>query len=304
MPIHENIPAMTQNPKIFDTALIERFRLRAVQKAMPGADFLLARMADDLEERLAAVDRHFNHAIDLHGHTGLAAPAMKHSGKVSAIERMETLPQFLTPAHYPSRICPRERLALQPQQADLIVALLSLHLTNDVPGVLVQIRQALMPDGLFLAAMCGNGTLGELRESLLQAENELYGGITPRVSPFADVQTAGGLLQRAGFALPVTDIENIVVRYDTVFSLMADLRAMGMQNALVNRSLKPVSRRFFTRAAEIYAERFSDPDGRIRASFSFLWLSGWAPHKNQPRPMKPGTAKASLAEALAVKTRR
>jgi len=285
------------NLNIIDSALVERFRLRAALNHKAGADFLLARMADDLEERLAAVDRRFEHAIDLHGHTGLATAAMQRTGKVAAIQRVETQPVFLS-GYVPSHTSPREQLDLQPQQADLIVSLLSLHMTNDTPGTLIQIKNALKPDGLFLAVMGGHGTLGELRESLLQAECEIYGGVNPRVLPFADVRDAGALLQRAGFAMPVTDIENVVVRYDTVFALMADLRAMGMQNALVNRSRKPVSRRFFMRVAEIYGQRFSDPDGRIRATFSFIWLSGWAPHKDQQQPLKPGTAKISLARAL------
>lgn len=297
----EKIIAVIQNPEIFDNALIERFRWRASRKAAPDIDFLLAHMADDLEERLTTVDRRFAYAIDLHGHTGLAARAMKRSGKVTAIERIETLPEFLT-TQYPFRVCPRERPVLEPQQANLIVSLLSLHLTNDMLDVLIQIRQGLKPDGLFLAALCGNGTLGELRESLLQAESELYGGVNPRIAPFADVRDAGALLQQAGFSLPVTDIENIAVRYDTAFDLMTDLRAMGMQNALLTRSRRPVSRRFFTRAAEIYAERFSEPDGRIRASFSIIWMSGWAPHKDQQQPMKPGTASISLAAALSGRT--
>lgn len=112
------------------------------------------------------------------------------------------------------------------------------------------------------------------------------------------MRDGGALLQRAGFALPVTDIENVTVRYDNMFALMADIRAMGMANILTGRSRKPVGRRLFMRAAEIYAERFSDPDGRIRATFSFIWMSGWAPHASQQQPLKPGSAKASLAEAL------
>ncbi|RCL01337.1 MAG: hypothetical protein JSC085_000212 [Candidatus Tokpelaia sp. JSC085] len=267
---------MMQNSQIFDSALIERFLQRAAKKAVVDADFLLAHVANDLAERLAAVDRFFEHAIDLHGYTGLATEAMERSGKVAAVERIETLPEFLT-SQYPSYVRLREELALKPQQADLIISLLSLHLTNDILGMLIQIRQGMQPDGLFLAAMCGTGTLSELRESLLQAESELYGGVHPRIAPFPDIRYAGLLLQRAGFSIPVTDIENIVVRYDTAFELMSDLRAMGMQNALVNRSRHPVSRQFFKRVSEIYAERFSDPDRRIRANFSFIWMSGWAP---------------------------
>ncbi|RCL00889.1 MAG: Methyltransferase [Candidatus Tokpelaia sp. JSC189] len=279
--INKTIIIVIENPEIFDSLLIEHFRLRAAKKAKPGIDFLAARMAEDLEERLATVNRHFIHAIDLHGHTGFAAAAMLHSGKVATIRRVETLPEFLTD-QYPSIICPREKLALKSQQADLIVSLLSLHMTNDTLDVLVQIKHGLKPDGLFLAVMCGSGTLGELRECLLQAENELYRGVNPRVFPFADVRDAGALLQQAGFAIPVTDTENVIVRYNTAFDLMADLRAMGMQNALLARSRQPVSRRFFIRVAEIYAERFSDPDGRIRASFSFIWMSGWSPHTRNP----------------------
>ncbi|AQS42195.1 MAG: Methyltransferase type 11 [Candidatus Tokpelaia hoelldobleri] len=288
---------MSQTPEIFDTALIEHFRQRAAKRAMPGVDFLLARTVDDLAERLATVDRRFTHGLDLHSHTDSAARALQHSGKVTAIERIETAPAFIT-ADFPARIAPREQPALPLQGADLIVSLLSLHLVNDLPGLLTQIRLGLKPDGLFLAALCGAGTLGELRESLLQAESELDGGASPRIIPFADIRDVGSLLQRTGFALPVTDIENTVVRYDNAFTLMADLRAMGMQNALHNRSRKPVSKRFFSRVAEIYAERFSDPDGRIRATFSILWLSGWAPHKDQQKPAKRGSAQMPLAEAL------
>ncbi|RCL02611.1 MAG: Methyltransferase [Candidatus Tokpelaia sp. JSC188] len=288
---------MIRNSKIFDSRLIEHFRLRAFRKATAGIDFLAALMAKDLEVRLATIDRYFTCAIDLHGHTGLAANAMAHSGKVAKIKRIETSAEFLT-QHYPSVICPREKLSLNPQQADLIVSLLSLHMTNDILSVLVQIKNGLKPDGLFLSVMCGNGTLGELRECLLQAENELYGGVHPRVFPFADIRDAGTLLQQAGFAIPVTDIENIIVRYNTAFDLIADLRAMGIQNTLLARSRQPVSRRFFIRVAEIYAQHFSDPDGRIRATFSFIWMSGWTPHINQQKPMKPGTAQMSFAKIL------
>ncbi|MEO9789999.1 MAG: methyltransferase domain-containing protein, partial [Aurantimonas coralicida] len=191
-----------------------------------------------------------------------------------------------------------EMLPLAAESVDLIVSTLSLHLTNDTPGALVQLRRALKPDGLFLCALLGGGTLNELRASLFAAEAELLGGVSPRVAPFADVRDAGGLLQRAGFALPVTDQDRLTVRYDSLFELMADLRAMGMANMLVERSRRPASRRLFLRAAEIYAERFSDPDGRIRATFDVIYLSGWRPHESQQKPLKPGSARASLADAL------
>lgn len=282
---------------IFDRDLQLAFRRRAFARADPGADFLLRRATEDLEDRLDAVERHFAVAIDLAGHNGLAAAAIARSGKADLILRIEQDASFLK-GPFAAIVGDEEFLPLKPASADLIVSLMSLHSTNDTPGAMIQIARALKPDGLFLAALSGSGTLGELRESLLQAEIELTGGASPRVFPFPDVRDVGGLLQRAGFALPVTDVENVTVRYDSLFNLMADLRAMGMQNVLRDRSRKPVSRRLFLRAAEIYAERFSDPDGRIRATFSTIWLSGWAPHESQQKPLRPGSAKSSLAEAL------
>ncbi|WP_437344189.1 methyltransferase domain-containing protein [Mesorhizobium marinum] len=189
-------------------------------------------------------------------------------------------------------------LPFEPASIDLAASLLSLQDENDIPGMLVQIRRALMPDGLFLGAMAGAGTLAELRESLLAAEAELSGGASPRVLPFADVRDAGALLQRAGFALPVTDVETTTVRYATMFDLMADLRAMGAANTLSGRSRRPQTRAFFARAAQIYAERFSDPDGRIRATFSIIWMSGWAPDASQRKPLRRGSAEVSLAKVL------
>ncbi|MCY0148659.1 methyltransferase domain-containing protein [Hoeflea sp. G2-23] len=193
---------------------------------------------------------------------------------------------------------PPDLAPLEPQSVDLVISPLALHLTNDTPGVLVQLRRALKPDGLLLAATPGAGTLAELREALLTAESELTGGANARVHPFADIRDYGGLLQRAGFALPVTDIEDIVVRYDDMFALLRDLRGMGMTSILSDRSRLPGRRAMFLRAAEIYAERFSDPDGRVRASFPVVHLSGWAPHESQQKPLKPGSAKARLADAL------
>jgi SAM-dependent methyltransferase len=182
----------------------------------------------------------------------------------------------------------------------LVLSPLNLHLTNDTPGVFIQIARALKPDGLFLAAIPGSGTLQELRDVLLAAEIEIAGGASPRVIPFPDVRDVGGLLQRAGFALPVIDTESYTVRYSSLFPLMKDLRAMGMANPLADRSRKPLTRAFFLRAAEIYAERYSDADGRIRATFSVIYASGWAPHASQQKPLKPGSAKARLADALKV----
>ncbi|MEK1851934.1 MAG: methyltransferase domain-containing protein [Phyllobacterium sp.] len=283
--------------QVFDRTLLLKRRIRALKQHGNSADFLLARAADDLEERLSAVERKFDVAVDLASHTGLAAQALQRSGKATTIVRVEQDARFLGGA-FPAVVADEEALPLKPASVDLIVSLLSLHLTNDTPGTLLQIRRALKPDGLFLGAMAGENTLSELRECLLVAESEIFGGASPRVAPFADVRDAGGLLQRAGFTLPVTDIESYTVRYDSAFALMRDLRAMGMQNALIGRSRQPLTRHFFMRVAEIYAARFSDPDGRIRATFSFIWMSGWAAHESQQKPLKPGSAKASLADFL------
>jgi len=283
--------------QIFDSSLIEQFRIRAFLKRRGGEDFLLAALAADLSERLAGVDRHFAKALDLHSHNSLAADSLAASGKVDKIERVESNQLFLDDS-YPSHIRSREYLALPPHSADLVTSLASLHLTNDTPGILAQICRILRPDGLFLAALAGSGTLNELRHSLIAAESEIDSGISPRVAPFIDVRDGGALLQRAGFALPVSDGESLTVRYDTVFDLMRDLRAMGMQNALIARSRRPVSRRFFSTVAQIYHERFSDEDGRIRATFNFVWLSGWAPHPDQQKPAQRGSATASLKQFL------
>ncbi|MGO9358274.1 MAG: methyltransferase domain-containing protein, partial [Xanthobacteraceae bacterium] len=191
-----------------------------------------------------------------------------------------------------------EELGLAPQSLDLAVSALALQFVNDLPGVLAQIRRALKPDGLFLAALVGGETLTELRQTFAAAEAEIEGGLSPRVAPFADLRDLGALLQRAGFALPVTDVDRIVVRYDHALALMQDLRRMGATNVLVQRRRTPLRRATLMRAAQIYAERFADPDRRIRATFDVIWLSGWAPHASQQQPQRPGSAKASLAEVF------
>ena len=177
-----------------------------------------------------------------------------------------------------------EFLPFEPESFDLVVSALALQYVNDLPGTLLQIRRALAPDGLLLAALAGGQTLHELRAVLAQAEAEIAGGASPRVAPLSDLRDMGALLQRAGFALPVADVDAVVVRYDNLFALARDLRAMGATNALVERAKRPLRRAVFFRAAEIYAQKFADRDGRIRATFEFVWLSGWAPHESQQKP--------------------
>jgi SAM-dependent methyltransferase len=283
--------------ELFDEALIARNRARALASNAAGSDFLLELAARELADRLSLVERRFDEAVELFGGTGLTARAALATGKIGALRRIETDANF-GEAEIPVTVSSYESVPLEPQSVNLILSPLSLHLTNDTPGMLIQMRRALKPDGLLLAAIPGSGTLAELREVLLAAETEIYGGASPRVIPFADIRDIGSLLQRAGFALPVIDEESFTVRYDHIFALMRDLKAMGMANPLLGRSRRPVSRKFFLRAAELYAERFADPDGRIRATFSIVFLSGWAPHESQQKPLKPGSAKMRLADAL------
>ncbi len=280
-----------------DTSLWLAHKRRAVSHPVDGADFLMNRAAEDLADRLGAVERRFGKAAVLFCQTSAAADVLAASGKVADIVRVEADTAFLTGGGA-GLIAPFETVPFEPESLDLAVSLLSMQAMNDIPGMLIQIRRALRPDGLFLGAFAGAGTLFELRESLLAAETELYGGASPRVIPFTDVRDAGALLQRAALALPVADVETVTVRYANLFALMADLRAMGETSALTDRSRRPGARQLFARAAEIYAERFSDADGRVRASFSIVWMSGWAPDASQQKPLKPGSAKVSLKTIL------
>ncbi len=281
---------------IFDPALVTMRRLRASRQPHAGADFLMRRTCEDLADRLAAVQRRFPAAADLFSASTLPAQTLAHSGKVDAVIRIETDRALLGDAL--GLVAPPETLPLEPASLDLAVTVLALQEMNDVPGLLAQARRALRPDGLFLAAFAGQGTLSELRESLLVAESELCGGVNARVAPFPDVRDAGALLQRAGFALPVADFDTVVVRYDDMFGLLRDLRGMGATSTLADRPPRRATRALFARAAEVYAERFSDRDGRVRATFSIVWMSGWAPDASQQKPLKPGSAKARLADAL------
>jgi SAM-dependent methyltransferase len=267
---------------LFDRALLARRQRRAHD--LGPATFLLDRVVEDMADRLAAVNREFADIADIWTPgAGLRA---------SLGERFKSLAYVAMPESGD------EELPLAPASLDLVLSALAFQFVNDLPGVLAQIRRALRPDGLLLAAMIGGDTLTELRQSFAVAEAECEGGVSPRVSPFADLRDAGGLLQRAGLALPVTDVDRVVVRYDNAFGLMQDLRRMGATNILVERRRTPSRRATMLRMAQIYAERFSDADGRIHATFDVIWLSGWAPHESQPKPLRPGSASARLEDAV------
>lgn len=277
-------------PPLFDAGLARRRLARAHR--IGYADFLLRRVADDLDDRLGAVLRTFPTALDLATPTPIAAQALRAAGRAERVLRLSPLPE---PG---AAVADPEALPVPVQSFDLAVSLLALQHVNDLPGTLAQLRRALRPDGLFIGCLLGGRTLTELRQAFGEAESEVEGGLSPRVAPFAEVREMGGLLQRAGFALPVTDVETLTVRYPDPFALMRDLRAMGLTNVLVERRRTPLRRATLMRAAALYAERFTDPDGRLRASFEILWLSGWAPHESQQKPLKPGAAQVRLAEAL------
>lgn len=292
----------TAPPKLIDTARHLAFRDRAAAR-FGEYDFLKARVSSALAERLADSARRFPRALDLGCHTGGLAEALEAGGQVDHVTCFDGAPAMAARAASAGRETASgdtETLPFRQQDFDLVASALWLHRVNDLPGQLIQIREILKPDGLFLAGLFGAGTLSELRESFLQAESELTGGASPRIMPLPGLQDCAGLLQRAGFAMPVADVEHVTVRYDTPFALMADLKGMGEQAALTE-SGELLSRRVLARMAEIYAERFADPDGRLRASFEMVYLSGWSPAPDQPKPKRPGSARASLAEALGAK---
>jgi SAM-dependent methyltransferase len=291
---------------IFDRALLRARRHRAAK--LGPSTFLLDRVAQELSERLATVLRRFDRAVDLGtpgnavkrelirtGHVGVILSAGPSTANVPArTDRDAALDNGL------ATVVDEEMLPFREGSLDLLVSALSLQFVNDLPGTLVQIRRALKPDGLLLAALAGGDTLTELRQCFAAAEIETQGGISPRVIPFLDVRAAGALLQRAGFALPVADVDRLTVRYPSVIALMHDLRAMGATNLLLERSRLLLKRATLERVVQIYGDRFSDPDKRIRATFEIVWLSGWAPHPGQQKPLAPGSAGQRLADALGV----
>ena len=279
---------------IFDRALLRRRRRRAA--ALGPATFLLDRVAADLAERLTTVLRRFELAVDLGTPGNAVRTALARLESVGKIVAADVMPDAARGEIFIAT--DEEALPFGDATLDLVVSALALQFVNDLPGVLVQVRRALKPDGLLLAALLGGETLTELRQSFAEAESDIEGGVSPRVAPFADLRDLGALLQRAGFALPVTDVDRVTVRYDSVFGLMHDLRRMGATNALLARRRTPLKRATLQRMAEIYAQRFADNDGRVRATFETVWLSGWAPHPDQQQPLKPGSAKARLADAL------
>lgn len=285
-------------PTLFDRALLRTRRDRFADVA-DRYDFLLQRVADDVAERLSVVRRTFASPVCVGAGHGVVSRRLQAAG-LPAILNIDASARLLAQANAPRVVGDEDALPLADASADLIVSPLSLHLVNDVPGALIQMRRALKPDGLLIAAVLGGETLRELREAWLVAEEEVTGGASLRVAPFADVRAYGSLLQRAQFALPVTDSDVVTVRYASPLVLMQELRAMGMSNMLTARRRVPVTRRLMARAADVYVERYAQVDGRIPATFEIITMTAWAPHESQQKPLQPGSAKARLADALGV----
>jgi len=282
---------MSDSMLIFDRKAVRAHRDRAARTT--DGEFLFREAAARLVDRLDDVTRRFALGLDLGCRGGFIA-----SPKIDKLIRSDFSPSMVR--HAQSAVAAdEEALPFGDASLDLVLSNLALHWTNDLPGALVQIRRALKPDGLLLATLFGGDTLKELRTTLLEAESEIMGGAGPRVSPFVDVRDAGQLMTRAGFALPVVDADAITVTYAEPLKLMADLRAMGETNALKDRPRTFLRRDVLARALEIYREKYSDGRGRVMATFQIVTLTGWAPHAAQQKPMRPGSAKARLADALA-----
>lgn len=291
---------MSAPPLLFDRALHRR-RLDRAAGIHARADFLKRRAAEDAVENLEAILRDFPLAVDLGARTGAFRQALAASpaaARIGVVVETDLSAAMLAGRDGLRAVVDEERLPFRPGSVDLIVSLLALHWANDLPGALVQIRRSLKPDGLFIGAVLGGATLTELRWALMQAEIEVAGGAGPRVAPFADAWDGAALLQRAGFALPVADSDVLTVTYENAFRLMADLRGMGEQSALAEAPRGIAARALFVEAARLYQERHANADGRIRATFRILYLTGWAPADTQQKPLRPGSAAARLADAL------
>ncbi|MGE0769489.1 MAG: methyltransferase domain-containing protein [Hyphomicrobiaceae bacterium] len=288
---------MPGDVNIFDRDLVAWRRNRAAE-TLPLHDFLLARAADDLMDRLQVVRRTFPVVLDLGAHHGLLARRVRELPGTETVIAMERAERLLRQCPAPQLLADEELVPIRDGAVDLVVSALALQFVNDLPGTLVQVHRALKPDGLFLAALLGGRTLFELAQSFLLAEAEVEGGTSPRVAPFADVRELGALLQRARFALPVADVDTVTVTYADPLALMRDLRAMGATNMLAARRRRPLRRATLQRAIETYVRRFGSADGRIPATFEIVTLTGWTPHESQPKALAPGSARQRLADAL------
>jgi SAM-dependent methyltransferase len=288
---------MSEELRLFDRGLLRRRRARFASE-LPEHEFLLDHVASEIAERIGAILREFPLALDLGAFHGVLGRKVAALPSVGAMTYAESVPALAALCPRPAVVCDEDMLPFREGCLDLVVSGLALHRVNDLPGALIQLRRALKPDGLFLGAVLGVRSLRELRQALIEAEAEQQGGASPRIAPFADVREYGALLQRAGFALPVTDADLLTVIYPDPRDLMREIRALGGGNVLNARRKEPLPRRTLDRAEEIYQMRHGTPDGRIVASFEIVYLAGWAPHASQQQPLQPGSATTRLADAL------
>lgn len=288
---------MNDERVLFDRELLRKRRARFAHE-IGDREFLIAHVAHEIAERVGLMLREFPRALDLGAYHGLLGRAVGELPSVGEMVYAESTLAYAALCPRPALVCDEDLLPFRDGSFNLVVSGLALHRVNDLPGSLIQIRRALAPDGLFMAAALGARALVELRESLLVAEGEMEGGASPHVSPFGDVREYGALLQRAGFALPVTDSETLKVIYSSPRELMHEIRALGGGNVLLARSKAPLHRRTLERAEDIYRERYGTPEGKIAATFEFVFMSGWAPHASQQQPLNPGSAAQRLADAL------
>jgi len=288
---------MSEDAQIFDRRLLRSRRARFAG-GFAEHEFLIAHVANELAERVAAVLREFPLGLDLGAHHGLVGRRVADLRNVGGMVYADSTFELTARCPRPALVCDEDLLPFREPSFNLIVSGLALHRVNDIPGALIQIRRCLVPDGLFMAAALGARSLIELRTALLEAETEMQGGASPHIAPFADVREDGALLQRAGFALPVTDSEIVTVTYATLLDLMRELRAMGGGNVLQSRRKTPLARGTIERAEQIYRARHSVEGGKIGASFELVYLCGWAPDASQQKPLAPGSATMRLADAL------
>lgn len=296
--MNRTIPHLPPEQILFDRALVAEHRRRAAGLNWPHHRFLFNEVAERLAERLLDINHSFSLALDLGGRDGVFGEkliAMKKADKVIRTDLTEVMLDNRTDS---AVVADEEFLPFKENSFDLIGSVLGLHWTNDLPGALSQIARSLKPNGLFLGALFGIESLQELKACLIEAESEITGGVSPRISPFTEIKDAGSLLQRADLALPVTDTDLITLKYEHPFALMHELRGLGETNALISRQKHFTQRRIMLRTAELYIENYADADGRIPATFQIIYMSGWAPHESQQKPIARGSAKANLKDYL------
>lgn len=290
---------MTQSSSLFDRQLLQKRRQRALKQAsLTKCDYLLNYVIEDIIDRISIIKRVFPLALNYGCHTNQLSQSLAKLDQVGSIISTDSLLKITQTLPSPRVVADEEFFPFVNSSFDLIISPLNLQWINDLPGTLTQIFKGLKPDGVFIGATLGQKSLWELRHCLLQAEEELLGGASPRVAPFADIKDLGHLLQRAGFTLPVTDRDVLKVTYPTTTQLMHEIRQMGAANNLINRSKKTVQRALFQRVEELYHQHFAQQPGKITATFEVIYLSGWAPHPEQQKPLRPGSAKVSLTDVF------